>query len=112
MKRLLVKVERVEPGKIGRQRIAYAVSDDNRSMVFDVIGDLIKVTPRDVLEVIVSEVKPDNIDEYEFCGHGYLVTPESKFDETILSLWGIIFKFKPPIGLELDRKYYLCLKHL
>jgi DNA-directed RNA polymerase subunit G len=112
LKRLLVKVERVEPGKIGGQRIAYAVSDDNRSMVFDVIGDLIRVSPRDVLEVIVSEVKPENIDEYEFCGHGYLVTPESKFDETILSLWGIIFKFKPPIGLELDRKYYLCLKHL
>lgn len=111
MRRLLIKVERVEPGKIRGQRIAYATSDDNRSVVFDVIGDLVKVTPNDVLEVIVSEAKPENIDEYEFCGHGYLVTQESKFDETILSLWGIIFKFKPPIGLELDRKYYLCMRH-
>jgi DNA-directed RNA polymerase subunit G len=111
LRRLLVAIEKVEPGKVGGQRIAYGVSSDNINMVFDVIGELINVSPGDKLEVIVSEVKPENIDEYEFCGHGYLVAPESKFNETILSLWGIVFKFKPPIGLEMDRKYYLCLKH-
>ncbi len=111
MKRLFIKVENIEPGKVGGQRIAYGMSDDKMSMVFDVIGDLINVAPGDRLEVVVSEVKP-NIDEYEFCGHGYLVTPESKFNETILSLWGIIFKFKPPLGLEMDKKYYLCLRHV
>lgn len=111
MRKYTVRVEKVEPGRIGGQRIAYASSNNGLTMVFDVIGDLIRVSPGDVLEVMISEVKPENLDDYEFCGHGYLVTPESKFNETIFSIWGIIFKFKPPLGLELERKYYLCLRH-
>jgi len=111
LRRLLVKVTRVEPGRLAGQRIAYASSDDGFTMVFDVISELMSVSAGDTLEFIVAESKPENLDDYEFCGHGYLVAPESKFDETIFSVWGIIFKFKPPIGLELDRKYYICMKH-
>lgn len=112
MRKFIVKIEKVVSGKLMGQLIAYARSSDNIELAFDVIKDLIKVTPGDVIEITLSESKPENLDEFEFCGHGYLVAPESKFNETIFSIWGIIFKFKPPINLELDKKYYLCIKHL
>ncbi|MEM1685140.1 MAG: DNA-directed RNA polymerase subunit G [Acidilobaceae archaeon] len=113
MSTIIIKavVENLKPGNIEGQKIAYCRIGEEGELVFDVLRDLISINPSDEIEVVISENKPENIDQYEFCGHGYLVTPESKFNKTILSLWGIIFKFKPPLKLQLDKKYYLCLKH-
>ena len=114
MKRLHVLIKEVKPGVLKGQRIAvgtYKVSDGGEGVIeFDVIGDLIKVSPGDEITVEVSEKLPDNLDPYAFCGHGYLVSPEAEKGSTIFSIWGIIFKFKPPIGLEMNKKYYLCIK--
>ena len=102
-----VKVESVDPGRLADQNIVVA-RGGSVSVEFDSIAGLFTVEEGENLSIVVSSEKPADLDEYDFCGHGYLVTPES--DSTILSLWGIIFKFKPPIGLALNTKYYLCMK--
>ncbi|MDM7275963.1 MAG: DNA-directed RNA polymerase subunit G [Thermoprotei archaeon] len=105
------KVEKVRSGNVEGQRIASCRLKGGGVLEFDVIGNLIHVSEGDELKVVISEEKPSNLDAYEFCGHGYIVAPESKFNATIFSMWGIIFRFSPPVGLELDKKYYLCMKH-
>ncbi|MEM1927684.1 MAG: DNA-directed RNA polymerase subunit G [Acidilobaceae archaeon] len=104
------RVSSVKPGFIRGQLIATAEYPGGL-MVFDAIESLFSVKEGELLEVRVSDEKPGNLDELDFCGHGYLAA-EEEIGETVLSLWGIVFRFKPPLGLEMGRKYYLCLKKL
>ncbi len=105
------KVEKVRSGSLEGLKIASCRLKNGGVLEFDVVGDLLSASEGDELKVVLSEEKPGDLDAYEFCGHGYIVAPESKFNATIFSIWGIIFKFSPPVGLELDKKYYLCVKH-
>lgn len=107
---LNVVVEELKAGNIQGQSIAKGTAE-GRTVVFDVIKGTMEVKKGDKLEVHVMEKKPENLDEFEFCGHGYLIAQEERFNETVISLWGIIFKFSPPLGLEPEKKYYICVKH-
>jgi len=100
-------VERLEPGKLKGQKIAIARSR-NAEIVFDVIEGLIDLRSGDNIVIEITPIKPENLDPYIFCGHGYLAA--KKDDAELLSLWGILFLFKPPIGLQDNVKYYLCIK--
>ncbi|MCE4611509.1 MAG: DNA-directed RNA polymerase subunit G [Desulfurococcales archaeon] len=100
-------VEKVEPGKLRGQRIARARAGD-RTITFDVIENLFSVEEGDTLEILVSDSRPENLDPYDFCAHGYLAA--SRDNAELLSLWGILFLFEPPIGLQDNVKYYLCIK--
>ena len=106
---LLIKaiVERVEPGKLRGQKIAKA-REDGRVITFDVIEELFSVKEGDVLEILVTDSRPESLDPYDFCAHGYLAAYRD--NEELLSLWGILFLFEPPIGLQDNVKYYLCIK--
>lgn len=104
-------IEEVREGNIKGQKIAVGKGEDGSRVAFDVIKDLIKIDKGDRVELVIME-KLESIDEYEFCGHGYLLSPEEKHNATILSLWGIIFEFTPPLGLKLEKKYYICARHL
>ncbi|MCS7106929.1 MAG: DNA-directed RNA polymerase subunit G [Acidilobaceae archaeon] len=108
---LLVTVEDLKPGNIQGQSIVRGVAE-GRTVVFDVIKDTMEVKKGDRLEMHIMDKKPKDLEEFEFCGHGYLIAQEEKFNETIISLWGIIFKFHPPLGLEMEKKYYICIKHV
>ncbi|MEM1640052.1 MAG: DNA-directed RNA polymerase subunit G [Acidilobaceae archaeon] len=107
---LKAKITSVRPGLIRGQSIATAEYEKGVA-IFDVIESIYEVKEGDVLELSISEEKPKNLDEQNFCGHGYLVVDE-KIGETVLSIWGIVFRFKPPLGLQLEQKYYLCFKKL
>ncbi|MEN2999654.1 MAG: DNA-directed RNA polymerase subunit G [Acidilobaceae archaeon] len=107
---LAVTVEELRPGNIQGQSIAKGVAE-GRTVVFDVIKGTMEVKKGDRLELHILDKRPKDLEEYEFCGHGYLVAEEEKFNETIISLWGIIFKFHPPLGLKAEKKYYVCVKH-
>jgi len=104
-----VTIERVEDSKLKDARIVKASSNEY-TLYFDLIADLMDIKEGERVEVYIGKSKPKDIDSYEFCGHGYLIKPENEVDETLLSLWGIIFQFRPPIGLEYGEKYYLCMK--
>lgn len=105
---LNVEVKEVQPSKLEGVLIATA-EGEGKVVTFDMIQDLYTLKVGDRVSIVVSEEKPSDIDSYEFCGHGYLAADESK-GYTLLSLWGIIFKFTPPLGLKADTKYYLCIK--
>ena len=100
-------IESVEPGKLRGQKIAKARADGG-IITFDVIEELFSVREGDVLEILVTDSRPKSLDPYDFCAHGYLAA--SRDDAELLSLWGILFLFKPPIGLQDNVKYYLCIK--
>jgi len=105
------KVKELKPGNIRGQYIA-TVDLGKHTLIHDVIEGTLKIKEGDKIRILVSEELPKDLDEYDFCGHGYLVEAEEKVDKTILSLWGIIFKFEPNIGLKEERKYYLCIKKI
>ncbi len=100
-------VEKLEPGKLRGQYIATA-KGRSRTVIFDVIEGLLDLSEGDKIEITVTDKRPSSLDKYDFCGHGYLAA--SKGEEELLSLWGILFHFKPAIGLEENVKYYLCIK--
>ncbi len=102
-------VEKVEPGKLKGQQIATAKSSSEK-VVFDVIEGLLTLKTGDAIEITVTESKPDNLDPYDFCGHGYLV--KSTDEKEIFSMWGIVFVFEPPLGLKDNVKYYVCIKKI
>ncbi len=103
-----VKIEEVREGRLKGQLIAEAVYEDGR-IVFDIVSDLMTLKPGDQLTIEVRESQPESLEDYSFCGHGFLVDPESKTGKTILSIWGLIFMFDPPIGLAENKKYYVCI---
>ncbi|MGC9210034.1 MAG: DNA-directed RNA polymerase subunit G [Acidilobus sp.] len=103
-----LEVKSIEQSKLEGVKVATAEGGGER-VTFDVIEDLYVLDQGQKVRLVVSEEKPSDIDSYDFCGHGYLVTDEGK-GYTLLSLWGILFKFEPPIGLKMNQKYYLCLK--
>jgi len=108
-KTLKLVVENVEPGKLKGQKIATARSSSEK-VVFDVIEGLLNLNKGDVIELKITETRPENLDPYDFCGHGYLV--ETMEGKEIFSIWGIIFIFEPPQGLKDNTKYYLCIRKL
>lgn len=103
------EVEAVQPGRLRGQRIV-TVSAGGYRVRFDSIEGLFSPSEGDRLDIVFSEAKPENIDDYHFCGHGYLVSPEAEAGKTIFSVWGIIFIVEPPIGLRDGVKYYLCIR--
>ncbi|BAA81025.2 hypothetical protein APE_2015.1 [Aeropyrum pernix K1] len=106
-KKLDLKIESMEPGKLQGQLIATAKSK-KATVMFDVIKDLVPLSEGDRIVIEVLEEKPKSLDKYVFCGHGYKV-PSEKSGVDILSVWGILFVFEPQIELELDKKYYVCI---
>ena len=102
-------VEKVEPGKLRGQKIAYARAG-NRMITFDVIEGLLALSEGDKIKILVSDERPESLDPFDFCGHGYLAA--FRDDSELLSLWGILFLFKPPLGLKDNVKYYLCIKRM
>jgi len=108
--KLVGEVVEIKEGNIKGQKIVEVNLGEGRRLVYDLIGDLMDVSTGDNLLVEILESKPENLDSYDFCGHGYLVTSEDEVNASLISLWGIIFKFTPPLGLELDKKYYVCLR--
>ncbi|MGC9071425.1 MAG: DNA-directed RNA polymerase subunit G [Acidilobus sp.] len=105
---LELEVKAVEPSKLEGVRIARAEGNGEK-VIFDMIEDLYVLSEGQRFKLVVSEEKPADLDSYEFCGHGYLVTGEDK-GYTLISLWGVLFKFEPPLGLKTNQKYYLCIK--
>lgn len=101
-------VEDVVEGRLRGQKIAKAKLGDI-SVEFDVISGILTIDIGDKIEIYVSDARPDNMDSYDFCGHGFLVEEEERVGKTVLSLWGILFVFSKPLGLKPNRKYYLCL---
>ncbi|MCE4604543.1 MAG: DNA-directed RNA polymerase subunit G [Aeropyrum sp.] len=106
--KLKVKIEEIEPGRLQGQRIASGKARKGPKVKFDVIDGLLDVGEGDTLQIEVISSKPESLDDYEFCGHGYKV-PASGENVEILSIWGILFAFEPPIGLEEGVKYYVCI---
>lgn len=107
---LQLEVKKVEPSKLEGVRIATAEGDGER-VTFDMIEDLYTLNEGERFSLAISEEKPSDLNSYEFCGHGYLVVGEDK-GFTLLSLWGVLFKFEPPIGLKPNQKYYLCMRRV
>ncbi|BAN90733.1 DNA-directed RNA polymerase subunit G [Aeropyrum camini] len=105
--KLDLKIEEIEPGRLQGQLIATAKSR-KATVKFDVIEDLIPLSKGDRIVIEVREEKPSSLDKYVFCGHGYKV-PSEKDGVDILSVWGIIFVFEPPIDLQAEKKYYICI---
>ncbi|MEB3861095.1 MAG: DNA-directed RNA polymerase subunit G [Desulfurococcales archaeon] len=106
-RRITARIVNVEPGAIKGQRIVEA-SHEGGTLRFDLIGDLLDVGEGDVVEILVTDSKPGDLDSYQFCGRGYLVPGDG--GREILSVWGILFRFEPGIGLEEEREYFLCIK--
>jgi len=104
-------VKELRPGNIRGQYIA-TIDLGDHTLVHDVIEGTITLTEGEKVRIYVGEKLPKDLDEYDFCGHGYLLASEEHVGKTLLSLWGIIFKFEPGIGLEENKKYYLCIKKL
>lgn len=107
---LSLEVKDVQPSKLEGVKIAKA-EGQNETVTFDVIESIYTVSSGDKIEMVIDEDKPNDLDSFEFCGHGYLAADESK-GFTLLSLWGILFKFAPPLGLKADTKYYLCMRRV
>lgn len=103
-------VESVSKGRLRGQMIARARVRGGGEMEFDLIEGVLSLGEGDSIRVEFLDSEPEDPEAYEFCGHGYLVAPEGEAGLTIFSIWGIIFKVKPPMGLEPERKYYLCLR--
>lgn len=102
-------IEKIEEGALKGQLLATLKAGKVR-VTFDLISDVMRFSKGDKLRIHITEEKPADLDRFDFCGHGYLVTEESKSGMTLFSIWGILFKFTPPIGLKADRKYYLCIE--
>lgn len=107
-KRMTVTVESVEPGKLRGQKIVKAGSRRVK-VEFDLIEDLLSVSSGDKIVIELRGGKPNKMDKYIFCGQGYMASkPEDPY--TVFSIWGLIFRFEPNIGLEPEKKYYLCIR--
>ncbi|MDP8002773.1 MAG: DNA-directed RNA polymerase subunit G [Caldisphaera sp.] len=104
-----VEIKKISPSKLQGAKVVEA-NNDKIHITFDLIENLFNVNEGDKIELYIDNKKPENIESYDFCAHGYLVKPEDQAKITILSLWGILFQFDPPIGLNYNEKYYLCLR--
>ena len=110
VKKMTLTVAQVSPGEIRGQKIVEATGR-KQSVKFDLIEGLLEEEFREG-EKIVLEIYEDNppskLDSYEFCGHGYVASdPDDDF--TILSIWGILFRFEPKLNLKINKKYYVCI---
>ncbi|MEB3780603.1 MAG: DNA-directed RNA polymerase subunit G [Desulfurococcales archaeon] len=105
-------VSEVKRGALKGQYIVEADIEGGGSLRFDLVGGVLSLEPGDKLSIVFMDDKPsdDELDRYDFCGHGYLVSEDK--DKTIFSIWGLIYRFKPPLGLEKNKKYYLCIRKL
>jgi DNA-directed RNA polymerase subunit G len=103
-------VDEVTPGKLRGQNIAKVRLDNGGYLTFDVISNIYKIDVGDRIVIEIHDSKPNNLDEYEFCGHGFLVDDEDKLGKTLLSIWGILFSFDNKLGLNINKKYYVCIR--
>ncbi len=114
-KRMTLTIERVERGEIKGQKIAHGKGRGIK-VKFDVLEDLFSINEGEKILLEIRDSPPSNLKDYLFCGHGYVVREPKKeaFEEynfTILSVWGILFRFEPKINeLETNKKYYICIK--
>ena len=110
VKRMTLTIASVKPGEIRGQRIVEA-SGRRQALKFDLIEGLFNEEFREDEKIVVEIYEgkpPSKLDNYEFCGHGYVASdPQDSF--TILSIWGILFRFEPKINLKINQKYYLCM---
>jgi len=104
-------VKDVAEGRLRGQLIAEAHLNNEIVLKFDVIKGVMDVDKEDRIRVLITDedLGSEDIDNADFCGHGYLVESEDIVGKTILSLWGIIFMFNKKLGLIPNRKYYLCI---
>jgi len=108
VKKMTITVENVSPGGLRGQKVVDATAR-GYTVKFDLIENLFEVSQGDKLLLEIRESPPSNLDNYIFCGHGYVA---SKLGDpfTLFSVWGILFRFEPALELEPDKKYYLCLQ--
>jgi len=107
VKRMTLTVKEVAEGRIKGQKIVRATGRKQK-LEFDLVEGLFSLSEGDKIRVEFYEEKPQNLDKYIFCGHGYVASkPGDSF--TIFSVWGILFRFEPPINLEYNKKYYVCI---
>jgi len=104
-------IDSVQEGALKGQLLATLKAGDVR-VVFDLIRDVMDFKEGDRIRITITGEKPKDLDRFEFCGHGYLVNEDKSGNVTLFSIWGIIFKFTPAIGLEPEKKYYLCIEKL
>jgi len=106
------KVVSKEAGKLRGQYIAEAQLEGGTRVKFDVIEDIMKVNEGDEIIFLIQDSKPSNeeLEESDFCGHGYLVEDEERAGKTIFSVWGMLFIFNNKLGLKINEKYYICIK--
>ncbi len=107
IKKMTLTVKSVEPGEIRGQKIVHA-SSKKYNVKFDLIEGLFQVVEGEKIVLEILSEKPDDPSKYVFCGHGYLASkPGDPY--TVFSVWGILFRFEPPVDLEPGRKYYVCI---
>ncbi len=106
------RLSKVEEGKLRGQRIATLEGDDGATVKFDVIEGLVDFVEGEKLALEILDDKPESLEEYAFCGHGYIAKPEEEAGKTIFSVWGILFIFDKKLGLQDGKKYYLCIRRL
>jgi len=108
VKRVTLTVKEVAEGKIKGQRIVRATGRKQK-LEFDLVEGLFDIDQGSKIRVEFYDERPSNMEgKYIFCGHGYVASkPGDPF--TIFSVWGILFKFEPPIDLEYNKKYYICI---
>ena len=117
MKEIRINIKKIEEGKIKGQSIAYAEGEGYK-IIFDIIKDIYSVEEGGdyVLEIREEAPGEEELAKYVFCGHGYLVTDilselKEKYNYSIISIWGLIFKFEPKINeLKPNTKYYVCIR--
>lgn len=103
------RVVSVRPGRLRGQRIVDVVLD-GVNVSFDAVEGLVDFTEGEVVTLSLTTAIPEDLDDYDFCGHGYLVVPEDEAGKTIFSVWGILFVFSKPLGLRDNTKYYICIR--
>ncbi len=113
-KKMTITITGINPGEIKGQLIAEGKAK-GYTVKFDVLENLFKLSEGEKILLELRDKPPRNLEDYVFCGHGYIVRDvkqeqENQQNITIFSVWGIIFRFEPAISdLEPGVKYYLCI---
>ncbi len=113
-KKMTVTVTSVKQGEIKGQWVAEGKAKGYR-VKFDILEELFSVKEGDKLVFEIRDSKPQNLENYVFCGHGYIVRDLKREHKeapnyTVFSVWGVIFRFEPRLEeLEPGKKYYLCI---
>ncbi|MEB3844934.1 MAG: DNA-directed RNA polymerase subunit G [Desulfurococcales archaeon] len=113
-KRMTITIDKIDKGLIKGQLVAEGKGKGVK-VKFDIIENLYNIKDNKII-IEIRETPPAKLDKYIFCGHGYeVVEPKADaFKErnyTIISVWGILFRFEPKLSdIEPNKKYYICIK--